>query len=241
MMAKINISFVEQFDQAWLNQFRHEGYTSSAQKLEYGLIEKGIRLPFKLYFKYKLPVNMNPAQFEDQLRHVWGRILFDSNKRSLPFFDIDEKTFAELKSSRPQTEKSLKEWVKNIKENNSELSKIQVFNNESMLALVDGACYGFGPLEIEYFIDNIRTGQKLEKRSDRPNLVKLEEFLGSNVNYGISPQNLNQIVDTIELQKRLYPHNFEKGTYRAKELATDLLGRQDPTGFLTFQMQKEYD
>lgn len=60
------------------------GYCSSAKNYEDFLAQRGISLPIKLFYEYKYPDNMTPAQYETRINSLLFYIAFDEKQITHP-------------------------------------------------------------------------------------------------------------------------------------------------------------
>ncbi|MBN1325283.1 MAG: hypothetical protein JW974_03640 [Alphaproteobacteria bacterium] len=199
-MAKTLITSVNQFETEWAKVFR-TNFDSSAKQLNEILLENNIFPSIKIFYEYKLPNNFSPQEFEKEIKKIWGHLIFDTNSVTI-YFDIDKKTLNELEKQRSKHTDILTSWVNNIKNNNPELSNISVKTQDNALALVDGACYGFTPEDIEFFINkqtykSDKKDYKIEEKKD-----ELEKLLGKTPSFVLSSERLDTLIDSVKKQKR---------------------------------------
>jgi hypothetical protein len=196
-MSKIQIFSVEQFEKEWDKIFRPQ-FNSSAAELEVLLFEKNITPNVKIFHKYKLPENLVPEEFEKKLKKLWGHLTFNEDMVS-NFFIINQNVLKDLKKEYFLHLKNLKTLVEYIKKNNPELSSILTKNKKDLLALVDGACYGFSPEDIKYFIDSRGDSEKNFKNNI--NNEKLEQVIEGSVSYKMSPERTKDLAEYAKTQK----------------------------------------
>lgn len=197
------------------------GYDSSAQILEADLAKLGIRFPKKLWFQYKLPGGISPEKFEIES----GKIDFfafkyptikdliqvgcvDSGDLSDEELDIVEKYRASKKTKYLEI---LNKHVKWIKENNLELSNINIPDNEVAKSnFLRGALYGFGPEEISYFIN--RSDEQAESDfNEQGQLHVVLDMIGVRLEYILCPDN------RALLQKQANEYLIKKNQGKEKE------------------------
>jgi hypothetical protein len=234
-MAKITISSLEQFDTAWANRFR-QIYTSSAKSFENLLDENNIKLPFKFYYEYILPGNLNAVEFEKKLKQIQGHLMIDS-KKVTAFFDIDGATVEEIRKLHKTDLITLSNWATEIQSKNKELSDIKLMDGYDRTGFIDGACYGFGPDEIKYYLHKQNRKDKNTDQIPAKTLyiVQLEYLLGGTISYMISPEKLKEILETVKTKKTSF---LKGGTGLPKFIPVDHFGREDPTGFLRYYEQQ---
>jgi hypothetical protein len=219
---KQQISSTEEFEKIWNGQFRPEFY-SSAKRLENNLRQKGITPPFKIFYKYALPNDMSPAAFEAYLKLVWGRLIFNMVDSD---YIITPEVKKQLKQQRGTYFVHLRSLVDEIQKLNPELAGIRTKTRKEMLWLADGACYGFGPQEIRFFIQRYQAEQ-----NDRPHYslhqvrVMKRTLGGALVDYILTPEHTEQLIAVLE---------------KYMNTPTDEYGRTDPTGYLGFMQDRNY-
>ncbi|MDR0741332.1 MAG: hypothetical protein LBF28_00990 [Rickettsiales bacterium] len=223
MTPSKSISSIDQFEKAWAMDFR-KTFDSSAENLEKLLSKKMIQLPFKLFYRYTLPDNKQPQEFEKELKNVWGYLIFDKYK-TINGLSIIPETKNALKQMRAKYSVLLKTWVSDIKAKNPKLASISVRNRNEELNFVDGACYGYGPEEIQFFLERKRSGEGTEPYLSSDQIEKLKSYLGDSPNYILTPKHLSSLMTAVE--NRINPK-------------TDAFGCLDPSGYLRFMEEKVY-
>ncbi len=234
-MAKTKISSVEQFDEAWAKSFRPV-YTSSAKNFDAMLRENRIQPPFKIFYEYVLPGNLKSWEFEKLLKPIHGHLLIDA-KRVTDFFDIDDQTVQKIREIRKKDLITIKNWVDEIQHKNKELAGIYLEDDYDRAGLIDGACYGFSPEEINYYLEDQRNKSKGIKSSnlEKKYSDELEAILGQSITYKMSPDRLKAILETTKVKKSDF---LEGGVKIVQKTPVDVFGREDPTGFLNYYEQK---
>lgn len=174
-------------------------WDSSAQDLENILKSKGINK--KLFYKYKMPDDMSPQEFQDKITmecfvknfysYFASRILRDKN------ITVSEKlqlTRYVLEMRHKKDYQNMKRYADDIKRKNTELSDINTKNSDG---LVYGALFGFAPAEIKYFceVSGLRDFDKEQELH-----VKLKN-LGVNTNYILAPETGESIMAALQQQK----------------------------------------
>jgi hypothetical protein len=219
---KKQISSTEEFDKIWKDRFRPEFY-SSAQRLDSALRQKGITLPFQIFYKYALPNNASPAAFEVCLKLIWGRLIFNMVDSD---YIITPEVEKQLKQQRGAYLVRLKSLVDEIRRLNPELAGIKTKTDTEMLGLADGACYGFGPLEIQLFIQRKRDGQDNQPHYSSHQVRVMKRALGgAPVQYLLTAEHTEQLIAVLE---------------KYMNTPTDEYGRTDPTGYLGFMQDRNY-
>lgn len=198
-----------------------DGYFSSAQILETGLAKVGIKFPKRLWFQYKLPDGISPEKFEIEAAKI-AFFLFEEPtiERLVQYGIIDrcnlsDKELAAVQkyrvSQRSNYLEILDKHVKWVKENNPELSSVNIQDNEvAKRNFLEGVLYGFGPEEISYFI----TRSFDEAESDSVEIDKLAESLqkiGVQLTYVLSPNN------RLLLEKELEKYFMKQKQFEGKE------------------------
>lgn len=183
------------------------GYDSSAQILESDLAKLGIRLPKKLYFQYKLPGGMSSEKYEREMAKAQIVCLLWPIKRQIQDGFLDGKDLTDeeieimqnyLNSLEPKYLKILDKHVVWVKQNNPELSKINVPDSVvQKVGFLNGVLYGFGSEEIAYFIN--RTREEMER--DHKEGMELDNILnriGVRLWYILCPDNRLMLLEEIE-------------------------------------------
>jgi hypothetical protein len=221
---KQQISSTEEFDKIWNGRFRPEFY-SSAQRLDSDLRQKRITLPFQIFYKYALPNDATPAVFEADLKPIWGRVIFDTIESGSDY-KINPEIKKQLKQQRGTYLVRLKSLINEIRRLNPELAGIRTKTDKEMLGLADGACYGFGPLEIQFFIQRKRNIQNDPLHYSPHQLRVMKRALGgAPVDYILTPEHADQLTAALE---------------KYMDTPTDEYGRVDTTGALGFVQGRNY-
>lgn len=198
-----------------------DGYFSSAQILETGLAKVGIKFPKKLWFQYKLPDGISPEKFELEM----AKIIFfafeyptikdiveigcvDRDGVSDEELDIVQKYRVSQKSKYLEI---LDKHVKWVKENNPELSSVNIQDNEVAKSnFLEGVLYGFGPEEISYFITRSFDDSELDS-VEIDKLAKSLQKIGVQLTYILSPNN------RLLLEKELEKYFMKQKQFEGKE------------------------
>jgi len=172
-------------------------WDSSAKKLEQGLLLRGIKLPQKLYYEYKLPGNITPSDFMNKLIiesfvndfYSWfaGKILKDKNLTMKDKANI----FKYVWNNRKKYKNILQQYDQEIRKLNPELANIKVDNPRS---LVYGAMFGFAPAEITYFSN----GKNRDLAKERETMDLLKNRFGIDVTYILAPETAEQIINALK-------------------------------------------
>ncbi len=172
-------------------------WNSSAKNLEDALLARGIVLPQKLYYKYKLPGGLSQPEFMNQLCLLQFftkfypkyaiKVLADKNLTA----SDKAKIFKYVLGERHRFIKKAKQYESEIRKLNPELANIKVGHPGS---IIDGATFGFAPDEIAYFSDfknrNIKNQERIE------NLFR--EKYGINVTYVLAPKTAEKIITALK-------------------------------------------
>ena len=197
------------------------GYFSSAQILETGLAKVGIKFPKKLWFQYKLPDGISPEKFELEMEKIiFFAFEYPTIKGIVEIGCVDRDGLSDEEldivqkyrvSQRLKYLEILDKHVKWVKENNPELSNVNIQDNEvAKSGFLRGVLYGFGPEEISYFI----TRSFDEAESDSVEIDKLAESLqkiGVQLTYILSPNN------RLLLEKELEKYFMKQKQFEGKE------------------------
>ena len=233
-MAKQIITSVAQLEAQWAKDFR-EKFSSSAKNLETALLKKGIIPAVKIYHDYILLDNLKPEEFEKRLKNVWLHLIFKTNRVKL-FFDINNSTLEEMEKMYNPYLSMLNNWVRDIKIKNPDLKDINAQTVDDKLALVDGVCYGFNPIDIKEFINNKTNIKNINTMEYERGL---EKIIGGSISYRMAAENIKKIVESVKKQNE--GDTKQCATYDTKQCATDDFDTLDPTGFLRFMQGRDDD
>ena len=171
-------------------------WDSSAKNLEEDLQKRGIKLPYKFYYEYKMPGEKKNGEFMDNLImdyfvsyfHDWFAkdVLKDKN---LTFSD-KAKIFTYVWKNRGKYKDRLKKYEMEIRNLNPELARVVVDDSRS---LVYGAMFGFAPQEIAYFSDGVH--RDLAKEEE---YFKIFKNYGLNVSYILAPKNAESLIAALK-------------------------------------------
>lgn len=198
-----------------------DGYFSSAQILETGLAKVGIKFPKKLWFQYKLPDGISPEKFElEMAKIIFFAFEYPTIKDIVEIGCVDRDGLSDEEldvvqkyrvSQQSKYLEILDKHVKWVKENNPELSSVNIQDNEVAKSnFLEGVLYGFGPEEISYFI----TRSFDEAESDSVEIDKLAKSLqkiGVQLTYILSPNN------RLLLEKELEKYFMKQKQFEGKE------------------------
>jgi len=178
-------------------------WDSSAQNLENELGARGIKLPKKLFYEYKMPGGKTQDAFMDKYvmeRFVAnffrthghaGEVLKD---KKLTMSD-KAKIFKYVWRNRGKYNDILKQYEMELRRLNPELANVRVDNSRS---LVYGAMFGFAPDEISYFSDNTHRNYKQEQEvSDT-----LKNRFGINLSYVLAPKTAEMVINALVQNSR---------------------------------------
>jgi len=175
--------------------FGREWY-SSAKNLEDALRARGIKLPQKLYYEYKMPGELQPGEFMDNLImdyfvsyfHNWFAkdVLKDKNLTVVQ----KAKIFTYVWKTRGKYKDRLKKYEMEIRKLNPELARVVVDDSRS---LVYGAMFGFAPQEIAYFSDGAHRDLVKEQEN-----LKIFKSYGLDVTYILAPKNAEALITALK-------------------------------------------
>ena len=175
-------------------------WDSSAKNLEDELLMRGIKLPQKLYYEYKMPGQVKQNEFMDNLImeyfvayfYSWFAkdVLKDKNLK----MSEKAKIFTYVWKNRAKYTDILKQYEIGIRNLNLELKNIKVDDSRS---LVYGAMFGFAPQEIAYFSDGAH--RDLEKETEN---FKIFKNYGLDVTYILAPETAEMVISALK-QKAL--------------------------------------
>jgi len=172
-------------------------WNSSAKNLQDELQKRGIILPQKLYYEYKLPDGLGQVEFMNKLTmesfahnfysRFAGPILKDKD------LSLAEKTkiFKYVFGMRSKYKDFLKKYEAEIRRKNPELANIQVDDSRS---IVYGALFGFAPQEIAYFSDNIHRNRAKEQQV----IDLLKNQFDIKLNYVLAPKTAEMVINALQ-------------------------------------------
>ena len=178
-------------------------WDSSAKNLEDVLRLRGIKLPQKLYYEYKMPKGNTQSSFMDKIIMEYfctyffkpggyaGEILKDK-KLSL---SEKAKIFQYVWRNRGKYTDVLKQYETEIRKLNPELANIRTDDSRS---LVYGAMFGFAPSEIGYFANS--KNRNLAK--ERETLDIFKNRFGIMVGYILAPKTAEMVITALEQNAR---------------------------------------
>jgi len=177
--------------------FGGDKWDSSAKKLQEELQMRGIKLPQKLFYEYKMPGGgtqgsfMNKFIMERFIANFFrtgghaGEILKD---KKLTMRD-KAKIFKYVWQNRSKYKDILKQYETEIRRLNPELTNVRVNDSRS---LVYGAMFGFAPAEIAYFAD---TGHR-DYAKENTVSDTLKKY-GINLTYVLAPKTAEMIINAL--------------------------------------------
>ena len=183
--------------------FGGQVWDSSAQHLSNDLKNKGIKFDKKLFWKYKLPENMAPQQFQDKIaeEHFCKRFYSDFMSRVLSDKTLTGMEKIEIvryvwEMRRQKNHKNMNCYADEIKRNNPELADIKPTN--SIENFVYGVLFGFAPDEIRYFCE-----EKGSRNFDvEHNLDEKLENFGVRTTYVLSPNTAEALLNVLEKKQK---------------------------------------
>lgn len=176
--------------------FGSDVWDSSAQNLEKDLKARGIKT--KLFYKYKLPDDMTPQEFQDELTlNAFVRDFFD--RFSSKIFHDKNLTLREKlqivawvwKMRRNKPKRDMKYFMDEIKRLNPELADIKP---RFARGLVYGALFGFAPAEIKYFCDETKLCDYVQAEEVGRTFAKH----GIKLNYVLNPDTAESIINELK-------------------------------------------
>ena len=172
---------------------------SSAKNLEDELKKRGIKIPYKLYYEYKMPGGVKPSDFMDKLikeylsayfySYFAGKILKD---KKLTISD-KAKIFKYVFNTRGKYKILMKNYEAQIRENNSELADANIVKTYDSRSLVYGALFGFAPREITYYAD----GTHRDFTKEQEYFKKFKSY-GIKLSYVLAPETADMILSALE-------------------------------------------
>jgi hypothetical protein len=174
-------------------------WNSSAKDLEKELQKRKIKIPYQLYYEYKLPNGYKPDDFMQHLikeyfvnnfySYFAGKILKD---KELKISD-KAKIFKYIWNSRGKYKNLIKQYESLIREQNPELSDTNVIKVYDSRSLVYGALFGFAPQEIKYYADGAHRDFAKEKE-----IFTAFKNYGINVSYVLAPETAEMILAALK-------------------------------------------
>lgn len=200
--------YLEKFALAW-SPFGTSGWDSSAKNLENDLKKIGVKSPVKLYYQYALPENMKHSEFMTKIAvlDLCATFKLFSRVQAEIFFDkslsLVEKlrVVRYLKSERENARKKIDEYVKFVQFANPELSRLKIQNEFDKFDILSGALFGFGPGEIEYFINRKERHANIDSGQEDGIHRRIEKF-GIRLSYVLSPKTAEAIISVLEKNKK---------------------------------------
>ena len=179
------------------------GYSSSAKEFSDKLSKKGIVLPIKLFYEYKLPNDISPKDYEIIVQEINFYTMYFKGELNDPdilkFYDPQlsdsEKEILEsyILQRQGEYDKKLELAVAQVRLLNPELNHIKIDKKISgKLCFLEGVNYGFAPEEIEYFLNRKLTNELLEQENKEFN--ELEKLLGFVPEYVLDPKHMQIIL-----------------------------------------------
>lgn len=224
-----------------LNDFAvDDTWNSSAQNLENKIKQAGFILPQKLYYEYKFPDNLKNYEVDKQTLFARCFIAIYENyleqfngtgtKKKL-FYDAAETArndlsgffgfciclaLSNIKNLKSVFDKTYNDCIKQIHQLAQEIHELnpelQNIKNYKDIDFVNGAIYGFAPPEIDFFMQNNLIDSNGEQYPIE-NMEKIAQLLNmERVTYVLSPDTAEQVLQSIQRQKKLHTVNQDTGT-----------------------------
>jgi len=172
-------------------------FYSTAQILFDALTQADVFLPktVKIFCEYALPGKMSPEQFEKIMKEPGA---FYKIKTSAGLASrISEPLMKQMGLNADQYSASLKEYSKFLRANNPDLAGTTTNNMAEEVALCFGAAYGYGPKEIQYFIDTEYRGKPM--LGNNADYEKIEKALHLKWDkYRLHPDTMKAILTAIK-------------------------------------------
>lgn len=132
-------------------------YQSSALDAEKMFASCGIKLPFKIYYEYKLPVGLKPLGLLSKYGRMYMAQVYQEYKKFINFDEYSKQEIEELEKYISQKKDSWKsemgQIVQDIKRLNPELANISINTASKEEDFVRGVVFGFSPEDINYFLN----------------------------------------------------------------------------------------
>ena len=186
------------------------GYASSAEKLDEAIQNMGIKTDFRFAYKYTLPDNITPPDYERKL-HAWFFYRFIS----LNNFDeliqkyntlkyIDHKILPQVKelalSKVPDIEKQIDQEYNQIISLNPILKYLKAQSYYKKMDILRGVCYKFNPQDIDYFMNNFKPDPKPGEGPLHDFFREIYQKTEFDIGYILSPkhrQKLHKILEAL--------------------------------------------
>ena len=176
-------------------------WDSSAKKLEKELLARGVRLPYKLYYEYKMPGGVSQSEFMNQL------CLLEFFTKFYPKYAVKvladkkltasdkAKIFKYVLNTRRKFIQDAKQYESEIRKLNPELANIKS-NHPNFI--IHGATFGFAPDEIAYYADSKKRNYENERRLEDT----FRRIYGINVHYVLAPKTAQNILAALKLHEQ---------------------------------------
>ena len=243
----------------WRNDVKNFGdWSSSAKEFEEKLQRHGIKIPNKLYYEYKFPNGMTNAEFYKLTVPIMAgytivKYLMTDNPKAdnwakedlylhISMAPYDLATFIKFnsylaaedpKTLRQQLIKKYKNCVPFIEQIIKQLKKLnpelQTLNHCNDYDLWGGCCYGFAPMEIDFYgkLQNKRKQMAQagidwyyyehnvdpESKHAFDNMNKIEQLTGELAGYILAPLTSDIILTEIEKQQTMMLNNKNSKDY----------------------------
>ena len=177
-------------------------WDSSAKNLENDLLVRGIKLPYKLFYEYKMPGGKTQSEFQNVLIMTEFFTNFYSNYAAKLLVDKNlsmsdkAKIFKYVWRMRKKYVAKSKQYESEIRKLNPELANIKTYHPYS---IVFGATFGFAPDEIAYFADADNRDFHFEQEMFKV----FDEKYGIRVSYILAPNTAKKIIAVLN-QNVLY-------------------------------------
>ncbi|MCL2748994.1 MAG: hypothetical protein FWE50_02865 [Alphaproteobacteria bacterium] len=180
------------------------GFNSSAKEFRDQLKAKGIRVPFKIYYEYKIPEGLTPQEYEFKVQKMHFILYFDGSELEPYGLTPDEKQelVDYIKRSKASNDLAFIFEEDQIRKLNPELKNIDLAygpniakRSARILNLLEGVTYGFAPEDIQNFLNRHNTGDKeqliMHEKADN---ATLEKLLGFSPGYILSPERMAVLI-----------------------------------------------
>ena len=147
---------------------------SGPKRFEDGLIARGVKLPHHLYYKYKLPKDIEPGVYMQKLAlynffinyDSWGyAYLEENNQLTQPEKDL---IVNEIHAKQKEYTQSLLDDAKELLRLNPNLLHLSI-NSQNVFDVLAGATFWYLPRNIEYFIDYKK--RDINKEQENHNII----------------------------------------------------------------------
>ena len=183
---------------------------SGPKRFEDSLIARGVKLPYNLYYKYKLPRDTEPEAYMQKLAlysffinyDSWGHACLEENKQ----ITQSEKDLIvnEIHAKQKEYTQSLLDDGKELLRLNPNLRHLLI-NSQNVFDVLSGATFWYLPRNIEYFIDY----KKRDIKKEQENYEIISSF-GIKESCGIlAPEIADMVISALRKHTNIIPNKHK--------------------------------